>query len=161
MVDPRVRTALELLFGYNRGRSGIYLAYAAIVAALAFVVVTSVWGGLAVFEFERFRAVGQPLLLGICALAALLAGLHGYANDGVLVGATVAVAPLAGLLAWGAVAVSLDLPTPTAGQAGFDRLATLGLIVGVLLALVGTLVGRLTSSDPARNVREETPLEID
>jgi hypothetical protein len=161
MVDPRVRTALELLFGYNRGRSGIYLSYAAIVAALALVVTASVWGGIAVFDFERFRTVGRPLLLGICALAALLAGLHGYANDGVVIGATVAIAPLAGLLAWGAVAYNLSLPTPTAGQAGFDRLAILGLIVGVLLALVGTLVGRLTSSDPARNVREETPLEVD
>jgi hypothetical protein len=161
MVDPRVRTAMELLFGYERGRSGIYLSYAAIVAALAFVVTASVWGGLIVFGFERFRAVAEPLLLGICALAALLAGLHGYANDGVVIGVAVALAPLVGLLGWGAVAVNLELATPGAGQSGFDRLALLGLVVGSLLTLVGTLVGRLTSSDPARNVREETPIEVD
>ncbi len=160
-MDPRVRTAFELLFGYEQGRSGIYLAYAAIVVALAFVVTASVWGGLTVFGFERFRAVGRPLLLGLCGLAAVLAGLHGYANDGLVVGATVAIAPFAGLLAWGSVAVSLDLATPGAGQAGFDRLALLGFVTGVLLTLVGTMVGRLTSSDPARNVREETPLDSD
>lgn len=161
MVDPRIRTALQLLFGYDRGRSGIYLAYAAVVAALAFVVVASVWAGLAVFGFERFRGVGRPLLLGICALAALLAGLHGYANDGVVIGTAVAIAPLAGLLAWGAVAYNLALSAPTAGQAGFGRLSLLGLTVGFLLTLAGTAAGRLTSSDPARNVREETPLDVD
>lgn len=159
MVDPRVRTAFELLFGYERGRSGVYLAYAAIVAALAFVVTASVWAGIAVFGFERFRGVGRPLLLGTCALAAFLAGLHGYANDGVVIGASLAMAPLAGLLAWESVAVALDLPTPTAGQAGFDRLAVLGLTVGIFLTLIGTAIGRLVSSDPARNVREETPID--
>jgi hypothetical protein len=161
MVDPRVRTAFELLFGYERGRGGAYIAYAAILAALAFVVTAAVWAGLAVFGFERFRGVGRPLLLGVCALAALLAGLHGYANDGVVIGAAVAMAPLAGLLAWGSVAVGLELPTPAAGQGGFDRIAVLGLAVGIALTLVGTGVGRLVSSDPARNVREETPIDAD
>jgi hypothetical protein len=159
MVDPRVRTAQELLLGYRRGRSVSYIAYGALIAALAYVVAAAAWGGVAVFGFERFRATAPPMLLGVAGLGALLALLHGYTNDGVLVGVAVALAPFVGLLLWGATAVGLALPSPEAGQAGLDERALLGAIVGGCLALLGTAVGRLTSSDRARNVREETPTE--
>lgn len=82
-------------------------------------------------------------------------------NDGVVVGAAVAVAPLAGLLLWGSTVAGLDLPSPAAGQAGLDRLALFGAGVGSLLTLLGTAVGRLVSGDPERNVREDPPTDAD
>jgi hypothetical protein len=150
-------TAVALLVGYRRGQSVVYLVVAATVAALAFAVAAAVWAGVGVFGFERFREVGPQLVLGICALAAGLAGLHGYANDGVLVGTAIAFAPFAGVLVWGAVATELTLPSPGAGQAGLDRLALLGAAAGVVLTALGTGVGRLVSSDPERNVNREPP----
>jgi hypothetical protein len=161
MLDPRARTAVELLLGYRRARTASYLAYAVLVGALAYVVAAAAWGGVAVFGFREFRRTAPLAMLGVCGLAALLALLHGYANDGVVIGAAVAFAPLAGLLLWGSTAVGLDLPSPAAPHAGLDRLALVGAGAGVLLALVGTAVGRLVSSDPARNVREETPIDAD
>lgn len=157
MVDPRARTALELLVGYRRDRAASYVAYGVLVAALAYVVAAAAWGGIAVFGFERFRTVGPPLVLAVAGLAALLALAHGYANDGVLVGAAVALAPFVGLLLWGSTAIGLDLPSPEAGQTGLDERALLGAVVGVCLTLLGTAVGRLTSADHERNVREESP----
>jgi hypothetical protein len=160
-MDERVRLAKELLVGYRGRRSGTYVAYAVLLAAVTLLVVGSVWAGLAVFEFGRFRSTGRSLLIGVGGLAAFLALLQGYTNDGLLVGLAVAFAPLGGVLLWGALAVGLDLPSPGAGQADFGELAMLGGLVGAALTLVGLGAGRLTSDDPARNVREETPIETD
>jgi len=160
MAGP-ARTALELLVGYRRGRSGSYLAYGVLVAGLAYLVAAAAWGSIAVFGFERFRETAPTIMLGVCGLAVLLALLHGYVNDGVVVGAAVAAAPLVGLLLWGSTAVGLDLPSPAAGQAGLNRLALFGAGVGSLLTLLGTAVGRLVSADPERNVREDPPTDAD
>jgi hypothetical protein len=160
-MDERARLAKELLVGYRGRRTGTYLAYAAVLVAIVVLLLASIWAGLTVFGFERFRDIGRPLMLGIGALAGFLALLHGYTNDGVLVGVAVAFAPLGGLLLWGALAVGIDLQSPGTGQAGFDRLAILGGAVGTALTLVGIGLGRLISDDPARNVREETPIETE
>jgi hypothetical protein len=137
--------------GLDRQLSRQFLVFAIAVLGLGFLVDAPVWASVGVFQFGGMEETGRVLFLGIGAIAVVGAAINGYANDGVLFGSVVALAPLLGVLVFRAVRSFLGLPAPDATVGGFVWLLGTFALAGVVCTLGGTALGRVlrTNSEPS------------
>jgi len=136
-MDPRL---VSFLLGKSLKRSLRYLGYSVILMAVFFGQL-SLAGN---FEMGNSSSVFMSPI-GVTVLAIILAGIHTYRNDGILVSIAVAVIILNGFALYSVI--SLNHPQPDYGLlTGVGTAIMYGAPIGIITSTIAYVVRRFVRS---------------
>lgn len=145
--DMDSETILGWLVGVDRDVSRQFLLFGFAVLALAVLIEAFVGASLGLFGFSGAERTGWWLMVLLASVAVLAAAANGYGNDGVLVGALVALAPLLGVLLFVILVRFGDIPGIASTDGEFVGLTTAAGILGVVATIAGATGGRLVRGE--------------